>query len=223
MKPTWRRIGVIRFELNQLKSVPHFVDISFHDQARLERAKGMRDNERQDRPRVLVYLMEQDDPRKCTASLLVRKRLATPVRKLSDLHNDVVVLNPASPRFLLRSDANDCARHGIVAIDCSWEKANEVFMTRFRGANRKLPGLLAGNPVNYAKIGTLTTAEALSAALYIMGFRARAKELLSPFSWRRTFFDLNRELLEEYAGANSEESIAKIEVAFGLESTSSSS
>jgi len=168
-------------------------------------------------PKVFVYMMGQDDPRKCTASLLARNRLAIPIRKLSEIRDDAIVLNPASPRFLLRSDAASGVRSGLVAIDCSWEKAETIFTKRFRGANRKLPHLLAANPVNYAKLGKLSTAEALSAALYIMGFRSRASELVSPFSWGKTFFDLNGELLGRYARARSEETIVRIELDFGLD------
>ena len=90
-------------------------------------------------------------------------------------------------------------------------------MTQFPGANRKLPPLMAANPVNYAKIGRLSTAEALSAALHIMGFKSQARELLSPFGWGDTFFDLNKELLSRYARVSSEESIVKIELDYGLE------
>lgn len=184
--------------------------------------KQMRGKGDKDRPRILVYMMKQDDPRKCTASLLTRRGLAIPVRKLSEIRDDAIVLNPASPRFLLRSDRSSSISSGIVAIDCSWERAGEVFMTRFRGSNRKLPGLMAANPVNYARIGSLSTAEALSAALYIVGFPSHARQLLSTFRWGRTFFDLNGELLERYARARSEQSVARIELDFGLESGSTS-
>ena len=177
----------------------------------------MRGEEIRRSPKVFVYMMGQDDPRKCTASLLTRKGLATRVRRLSQIRPDAIVLNPASPQFLLRSDATNGVRSGLVAIDCSWEKAARVFMTRFRGTNRKLPSLLAANPVNYAKIGRLSTAEALSAALCIMGFQSKARELLSPFRWGGTFFDLNGSLLRRYALARTEEAIAEIGIDFGLE------
>jgi len=170
-----------------------------------------------DRPRIFVYMMAQDDPRKCTASLLARREIAIPVRRLSAIRGDPIVLNPASPRFLLRSDATNAVRSGVMAIDCSWEKAEGVFMTQFPGANRKLPALMAANPVNYARIGRLSTAEALSAALHIMGFRSQARELLSPFGWAGTFFDLNEELLRRYARVSSEKGIVKIELDYGLE------
>lgn len=179
----------------------------------------MRHEKRESSPEVFVYMMEQDDPRKCTASLLVRRRLATKIRRPSQIRTTAIVLNPVSPQFLLPSDANEGIRSGVVAIDCSWERAARIFMTRFRGASRKLPNLLAANPVNYAKIGKLSTAEALSAALYIMGFRSRAKELLVPFGWGGSFFDLNEDLLRSYAQARNEQSIVEIGFDFGLESS----
>ena len=96
-------------------------------------------------------------------------------------------------------------------------------MTRFPGASRKLPPLMAANPVNYARIGKLSTAEALSAALHIMGFRLQAKELLSPFGWGETFYDLNMELLTRYARVNSEAGIVKVQVDYGLETSEADS
>jgi pre-rRNA-processing protein TSR3 len=177
----------------------------------------MRGKLQTDRARVFVYLMRQDDPRKCTASRLARRGLANPLRRLSAVRGDPIVLNPVSPRFLLGSDASNAIRSGVMAIDCSWEKAEGVFMTQFPGTNRKLPALMAANPVNYARIGKLSTAEALCAALHIMGFTSQARELLSPFGWCHTFFDLNKELLREYARAENEESVVKIEMEYGLE------
>ena len=177
----------------------------------------MRGKLQTDRARVFVYMMRQDDPRKCTASLLTRRGLANPLRRLSAMRGDPIVLNPVSPRFLLGSDATNAIRSGVMAIDCSWEKAEGVFMAQFPGTNRKLPALMAANPVNYARIGKLSTAEALCAALHIMGFTSQARELLSPFRWCDTFFDLNKELLREYAHAENEESVVKIEMEYGLE------
>ena len=57
--------------------------------------------------------------------------------------------------------------------------------------HRRLPPLFAGNPVNYAKLNKLTTAEAISGALYMMDFRKQARMILEGQKWGHTFFDLN--------------------------------
>ena len=58
---------------------------------------------------------------------------------------------------------------------------------------------LPGNPVNYAKLNKLTTAEAISGALDIMGFHKQARLILGGQKWGHTFFDLNASLLDDYA------------------------
>lgn len=193
----------------------------FEHHGKLARASMLRGTKLGHAPKVFVYAMQQDDPRKCTASVLLKKRLAIPIRRLSGIAKGAIVLNPSSPQFLLPSEMTSAIRSGLVAVDCSWEKVDSVFMTRFRGMNRKLPYLLAANPVNYARVGRLSTAEALSAALFIMGFRSRAREILAPFGWGETFFDLNGEPLRRYARAASEVDIVKIGFDLGLQDASS--
>jgi pre-rRNA-processing protein TSR3 len=77
-----------------------------------------------------------------------------------------------------------------------------------------LPILVAGNPTNYAQPTKLSTAEALSAALYITGFKDESEELLSIFKWGHTFFDLNLEMLEGYAKAKDSTEIVEIQKRF---------
>ena len=108
----------------------------------------------------------------------------------------------------MRSDAS--LVNSITGIDCSWELAGKTFTKKFSGIARKLPPLLAGNPVNYSKLNKLTTVEAIAGAVFIMGFESLAHELLDKFKWGHTFYDLNRDLLEDYSKANSEEEISSI-------------
>lgn len=150
-------------------------------------------------------MFNQDDPTKCTAAKLVKFGMARQVRKTSQKS---VVLNPFSEKFLLKGD---CANiHSITAIDCSWELAQKMFFKRFDGLSRKLPPLLAGNPVNYSKTGKLTTAEAISGALYIIGLTDLANSILNKFKWGHTFYDLNQDLLSDYSKASQQEEIIQI-------------
>ena len=73
-----------------------------------------------------------------------------------------------------------------------------------------MPPLLAGNPVNYSKLNKLTTAEAISASLFILGFKQDALALLDKFKWGHTFYDLNQNLLDEYSKLESEDQLDAI-------------
>jgi pre-rRNA-processing protein TSR3 len=76
--------------------------------------------------------------------------------------------------------------------------------------SRKLPPLLAGNPVNYSKLNKLTTAEAISSAAFLLGYELLAHQLMEKFNWGHTFFELNENLLKDYQNASSEEEISTI-------------
>lgn len=86
----------------------------------------------------------------------------------------------------------------LVALDCSWESADEARFS-LPGDHRALPYLVAANPVNFGKPFRLTTVEALAAGLTILGDREHAEELLGLFTWGETFLELNAEPLARYA------------------------
>lgn len=159
--------------------------------------------------RPQVYMMRQDDPSKCTAAKLAKFRIAEPVRFI---RKDTLVLNPFSDTMLTKNDAK--IADAICAIDCSWERADEVAKHQrafSSGIGRRLPALLAANPVNYAKLGKLSSAEALAGALYILGDRQTAAEILNKFKWGHTFLELNADLLEDYSKAETQEQVRQIE------------
>jgi pre-rRNA-processing protein TSR3 len=79
---------------------------------------------------------------------------------------------------------------------------------------KRLPRLLAANPVNYGRHSRLTTVEALAAALYILGDERRARELLNKFKWGPTFLSLNAAALGEYAAALTAADVLAIERAY---------
>ena len=158
-----------------------------------------------------ILMFYQDDPTKCTAAKLVKFGMAQQVKKTS---KKSIVLNPFSEEFVLSSDSGKV--DSITAIDCSWELAQKMLLQRFDGLSRKLPPLLAGKPVNYAKIRKLTTAEALAGALYIIGFGDLANSILNKFKWGHTFYDLNKDLLSDYSRAGQTKEIVQIAKDYGL-------
>jgi pre-rRNA-processing protein TSR3 len=157
-------------------------------------------------------MLKQDDPYKCTAAKLVKFNLARPVYCI---HKRMIVLNPFAKVLLSRQDSK--ISNSVCAIDCSWSRADQVLKYRklaFHGIERRLPLLLAANPTNYSRLGILSTAEALSGALYILGYRAMAEQLMNKFKWGDTFLELNSNLLEEYANVENGGQILDLEKSY---------
>ena len=153
----------------------------------------------------------QDDPKKCTAAKMVKFGLAKNIKKIG---SKGLVLDPFSEKTLLPKDKSII--NSIIGIDCSWNLADQAFSKKFSGIKRKLPPLLAGNPVNYSKLNKLTTVEALAASLFILGSKDQALELLNKFKWGHTFYELNQNLLEEYSHLENESQIDLILKDYGL-------
>jgi pre-rRNA-processing protein TSR3 len=152
-------------------------------------------------PPLLVYRLEEDDPRKCTSNALRRHGLVRTFRHRSSIPRRAIVLNPESAETLGPGDRQQALRYGLVVIDSSWNKSQNIFFLVKRGDHRKLPPLLAANPTNYSVPEKLSSVEAFAAALIVMGFADLAELLLSKFKWGHTFIDLNRERLAPYLAA----------------------
>ena len=150
-------------------------------------------------------MLKQDDPRKCSAAKLVKFGLAKPVTRTA---SRTLILNPFSKKTLLKSDKKLVS--SITGIDCSWNRVVPAFQKPFSGISRKLPPLLAGNPMNYSKLNKLSTVEALAGAVYILGEPDLTHNLLQKFKWGNTFFELNKNLLQDYSKAQSESEIFEI-------------
>ena len=153
----------------------------------------------------------QDDPKKCTAAKMVKFGLAQNIKKIG---SKGLVLDPFAEKTLLPKDVS--VINSIVGIDCSWNLADHAFSQKFNGIKRKLPPLLAGNPVNYSKLNKLTTAEALSGSLFILGFKEQSLELLNKFKWGHTFYELNQNLLNDYSQSETEDDVNTIITDYGL-------
>ena len=167
-----------------------------------------------DEPTVYVVLLKQDDPRKCSAAKIARHRMAKSLFRLKQIPRRAIVLNPFAFKTLLPNDRSQILRDGLVVVDCSWEKVQGAFAIRSPGEPRKLPTLLAANPVNYAKPHKLSSVEALAASLIITGFRENAIRLLSLFKWGETFLTLNDQPLQAYSTVDTPTGMLETEAQF---------
>lgn len=155
---------------------------------------------------LYVYHANEDDPKKCTAKKLARFGLVKLVNRLNAIPKNSLILNPYSKKALSPEDSK---YRNIAAIDCSWKNAEKIFSKVSRKNSRALPFMLAANPVNYGRPMKLSTAEALAAALYIIGDDAGAMALMSKFKWGEHFLELNRLPLEDYRKARNSEEVVE--------------
>jgi pre-rRNA-processing protein TSR3 len=159
-------------------------------------------------PPLFVYDARQCDPRKCTAHKLKRHGLVTFVRRR---RGGSLLLNPCAQKTLCRVDSQRAMR-GITAFDCSWKRVREVFKKNAGGPlARRIPYLVAANPVKYGTPYELSTVEALSAALFLLGYRERSLKLLEKFKWGPHFLQLNGNLLDLYGEADTRGEVEDIE------------
>lgn len=142
-------------------------------------------------PEIHVYREGDDDPGKCSAIRLRKEGLAVLHDSLGSLPGGTM-LDPYSEKALSPADSPP-----VVAVDASWRSAEKIFRA-YEGRRRALPFLVAANPVNYGKPFRLNTAEAVIAALYILGYEQDAEEIAEKFGYGEAFLELNREPLERY-------------------------
>lgn len=163
--------------------------------------------------------LAQDDPKKNTAVLASKRGDLKLHKNFRELPRRGIILEPLCGKVFGPEDHELLMEQdgALVGLDCSWahiESSVETVMKRTRLQPRMLPLLLAANPVNWGKPGRLTTAEALSACLYMMGRKKQAKQVLGAFRWGSRFFELNHEPLEEYAAAKSSSELVELQFEF---------
>ena len=161
--------------------------------------------------RIGFIYLGGDDPRKNTALKLERMGLASRVVYRKDMRG--LALTPFSDTYVTPADHTLAERWGIFALDCSWSNVDRISKMKPR-TPRKLPPLVPANPVKYGQVSILSTVEALSAALYLVGEQEKAALLLSKFKWGANFLVLNRLPLEEYSRAKDSSEIEKIAASF---------
>jgi len=114
-------------------------------------------------------------------------------------------------KYLKSSDRIYIEKCGIVAIDVSWKRGLKILRKIRKGNHRVLPILIAANNINYGKPFKLSTAEALIAALLTTGFHEEAMKIASLFKWGQQFIELNKNRIERYMLAQSDEELEQIQ------------
>ncbi len=160
---------------------------------------------------IIIYHADQCDPKKCTGTRLGRMNKAKIIRTMRQIPRGSVVLNPVSQIAFSQADKDNILKSGLVALDCSWKQAERIFQASRSGAQRSLPYLLAANPINTYKPVKLSTAEAIAAALYILGMIDEADSVLSVFKWGPSFITLNREWLDAYAECRTSTEVVQVQ------------
>jgi pre-rRNA-processing protein TSR3 len=159
---------------------------------------------------LYAYRDNSCDPRKCTVKKLEKAGFLKIFTKISQIPRNTLLLDPTAEQAFSPADRNI---RSITVLDCSWVVLDTGKVRSWR-IRRALPFLVAANPVNFGKACKLSSIEALAAALFIMGDRQRASEILSKVSWGIRFLEVNREPLELYASANNSTDVIKIQDLF---------
>ena len=141
-------------------------------------------------PKLFCLHFNGCDREKCTALKLARLNLVEVLSKIKGRNLNAVVLNPFSRKEINATDREDIVKYGLIVIDCSWKRIFNQKDFNLKNS-RKLPPLIAANPVNYGKWEKLSSVEALAAALYITNFNMCGDLILSKFSWGVEFKNIN--------------------------------
>lgn len=159
---------------------------------------------------LYAYRDNSCDPRKCTVKKLERAEFLKIFTKISQIPRNTLLLDPTAEQALSPADNHV---KSVTALDCSWVVLDTGSVRAWR-IHRALPFLVAANPVNFGKPCMLSSVEALAAALYILGEREQAAEILGSVSWGIRFLEVNKEPLELYAQAKDSTEVVKIQGLF---------
>jgi len=157
---------------------------------------------------LIAFRDNSCDPKKCTVKKLEKFGMVNVVKKMNHVPKTTLLLDPTAEYVISPPDKKWVT--SITALDCSWIVLDTTNLNPWKN-RRALPFLVAANPVNFGKPFTLTSVEAIAAALVILGENEQAEHILGKFNWGLNFLKLNEEPLEEYANAKDSEEMLRIQ------------
>ncbi len=153
------------------------------------------------------------DPKRCSGKKLMKIGLMRELH-VGQKHSGVII-SPNAKQTISPADRELMEQYGAAVVECSWARTAEVPWAKIGGkCERLLPYLVAANSVNYGKPWRLNCVEALGAAFFICGHEDWAEEILAPFSYGRSFLDINSSILKKYAACKDEAEIKKAQEAW---------
>ncbi len=158
---------------------------------------------------IIIYDKCQCDPKKCTAKRMLKFGLGREAKTLGAIPTGSIVLSPFSDKALSPADIVH-ARKGLVIIDLTWTNIDE-FPHLKNVEERALPYLLASNPVNWGRPMELNSAEAIIAALIILGEGKQVETFTGRFNWAPEFMRLNGAMLNDYSKAKDSSEVIQIQ------------
>ena len=147
---------------------------------------------------LIAFRDNSCDPKKCTVKKLEKFGMINVVKKITQVPKTTLLLDPTAEYVISPADKKWVT--SITALDCSWVVLDTTNLNPWKN-RRALPFLVAANPVNFGRPFRLTSVEAMAAALYILGEKEQAHNLLAPFGWGLRFIEVNADPLEDYARA----------------------
>ncbi|KAL7068286.1 hypothetical protein ACR3K2_12730 [Cryptosporidium serpentis] len=196
------------FNINKFKC-KNFEDTPFNIKDKYESETDIEDNNKSE-IKLGLWDFCQCDINRCSGRKLIRFGYVKNLRCNKKWPG--IILSPRAKKKLSLGDLPLVIKSGIAAIDCSWNRIEELPLRRIHNGNeRLLPFLVAANSAHYGRPYELSCAEALSAALHILGFHRQACHLLDIFKGGLHFLEVNAELLDLY-GKYGETSVDIIEI-----------
>jgi len=172
------------------------------------------DNEREVRAlrsfgvKLAMWDSSQCDPKHCSGHWLAQHGYVKRLPVGSTFQG--LALSHHGQRVISRADREMVLAHGLIVLDCSWNRTDEISLSKLKCHEHVLlPFVVAANKINYGRPYKLNDAEAYAAALVIVGLRDEAEQLLESFPYGEEFFKINHEVFQAYTACSSTEEVLK--------------